>query len=129
MRNALLARDPYFPTSRVPDRFLRVLMGIAVVGLIARAAPAFLYHEHPALLMQNPDSWGYHNLAANLVAGNGYSWDERPPYRPNMYRPPGLPLFLASAYSIFGMTLYWPAGVQALIGAFSIVLIGVLAFG
>jgi len=127
LRYAVQATDPNFPASKTPDRFLRVLMGIAIVGLIARAVPVLLYSEHPALLMQNPDSWGYHDLAANLVLGNGYSWDERPPYTPNMYRPPGLPLLLTSFYAVFGATLHWPAGFQALIGAFSIVLTGVLA--
>ncbi|MCB0490601.1 MAG: glycosyltransferase family 39 protein [Cyclobacteriaceae bacterium] len=56
------------------------------------------------------DSIDYHNLAVNLVEGNGYSQDTTPPFRPSFYREPAHPLYLALAYGIYkvaGGDLYY----------------------
>jgi hypothetical protein len=86
------------------DRSLKWLAGIMAVGLVLRLLPLVGNWHHPALFM-GPDSWGYQALAENLLAGRGYTWDERPPYTPNVYRPPGMPVLLAVLYHFTGVAV------------------------
>jgi len=51
----------------------------------------------------NSDGIYYHNIAVNIVKGKGYSLDVTEPYRPNFFREPVYPLFLAAAYSIWSI--------------------------
>ena len=46
------------------------------------------------------DESSYHNLAVNLVKGNGYSHQTQEPYEKWYFREPGYPYFVASIYSI-----------------------------
>jgi 4-amino-4-deoxy-L-arabinose transferase-like glycosyltransferase len=82
--------------------------------------PVLAHWSYPAVFM-DPDSWGYHRLAVNLLHGNGYSWETEPPYTPNTYRPPGLPLFLCSLYGLVGCSVPCAILVQALVGAGTVV--------
>lgn len=50
----------------------------------------------------SPDEVGYDALARNLLAGNGFSTDEGPPYEPSLYRTPVYPAFLAAIYMLVG---------------------------
>ncbi|MDY0279176.1 MAG: hypothetical protein RBR35_01285 [Salinivirgaceae bacterium] len=47
------------------------------------------------------DSREYYQIAANLVNGNGYTFDWEAPYKTNLYREPGYPLFLASLLKLW----------------------------
>ena len=78
------------------------LAGIVVLGLALRLAPLLSNWSHPDLFMVDDDSWDYHRIATNLLAGHGYSLDQRPPYEPDVYRPAGLPCVLAVVYSCGG---------------------------
>jgi hypothetical protein len=46
------------------------------------------------------DSFTYHNLAVNLVKGNGYSTDTSAPFQPHFTREPAFPFFIASIYFV-----------------------------
>src|SRR3989344_2425017 len=69
---------------------------------------------------------GYYRLSENLLAGNGFSFDSEPPYRPNPLRPHAYPIFIASLAYIFQS--YWAVLIaQLLIGSFIAVVSYLLA--
>jgi hypothetical protein len=51
----------------------------------------------------NSDGLFYHNIAVNIVLGNGYSNDTKEPFRPFFFREPGYPGFLAGIYFIWNL--------------------------
>ncbi len=68
-----------------------------------------------------PDSPMYEAIGANLAAGNGFSADLRPPYRPEITRTPVVPYLVAGVYSVAGrrpaavvwLNALWVAGAVA----------------
>ena len=69
---------------------------------------------------------GYYRLSENLLAGNGFSFDAEPPYRPNPLRPHVYPFFVASLVYIFQS--YWAVLIaQLLIGSLLAILSYLLA--
>jgi hypothetical protein len=44
----------------------------------------------------------YHQIASNILLGNGFSRSTGPPFLPDNFDQPGYPLFVASFYSLFG---------------------------
>jgi 4-amino-4-deoxy-L-arabinose transferase-like glycosyltransferase len=113
------------PRPRLPFAGLALLLA-AALGL--RLLPVLAHGDHPALFMDS-DSWGYHRLASNLLAGNGYTWDMEPPRAPNLYRPPGFPVLLWGLYRLTGPSV--PAAIvsQALVGTAAVLLTFLLARG
>jgi hypothetical protein len=97
------------------------LVIILTLALGLRLAPVFCRGAYPVLFL-DPDSCEYHRLACNLVAGNGYSWDESPPYTPNLYRTPGLPALLAALYSLAGPSVPLAIVLQAVVSAASVLM-------
>lgn len=49
-----------------------------------------------------PDPTLYEGIGANLAAGNGYSFDIKPPYRPELTRTPFLPFLISLLYRVTG---------------------------
>lgn len=49
-----------------------------------------------------PDPTLYEGIGANLAQGNGYSFDEKPPFRPELTRTPFLPFLISLLYRITG---------------------------
>jgi 4-amino-4-deoxy-L-arabinose transferase-like glycosyltransferase len=78
------------------------LTAIVFLGLALRLTPLVANWSHPALFLVADDSFQYHRIATNLVAGNGYSDGERTPYEVDVYRPAGLPCLLAAIYACGG---------------------------
>ncbi len=78
-----------------------LLFLLLLVAVLLRLLPLVLNWQRPLVFLEY-DSWGYHQLAVNLHAGHGYSAAAEPPYLPNVYRPPGLPVLLAGLYSLTG---------------------------
>jgi 4-amino-4-deoxy-L-arabinose transferase-like glycosyltransferase len=111
------------PPSRPPIRWLVLLVAVAL-GL--RLLPVLCHGSHPALFM-GYDSWGYHRLATNLLAGHGYTWDTAPPYTPNLYRPPGYPVVLLGLYALTGPSILAAIALQAVAGTAAVLLTYVLA--
>ncbi len=56
---------------------------------------------------------GYYELSQNINAGNGFTFDEVPPFRPNPLRPPLWPILIAFIAKIFGS--YWAVLILELI--------------
>src|SRR5437870_3657297 len=69
----------------------------------------------------------YQQLARNMLAGHGFSSSATPPYRPDMFRTPVFPLFVAVLYASFGVTDVPVHVMQAAIGALTCCVIYVLA--
>ena len=80
----------------------RWLAGIVLLGLALRLTPLLANWSHHDLFLVEDDSQQYHRIATNLLAGNGYSTDDRPPYEADVYRPSGLPCLLAAIYACGG---------------------------
>jgi 4-amino-4-deoxy-L-arabinose transferase-like glycosyltransferase len=102
------------------------LLSLAAIGIGLRLLPVAVHGNYPALFMDS-DSWGYHRLACNLLAGNGYSWNTAPPYQPNLYRPPVLPVLLTALYWLTGPSVIAAIVVQAFVAGATIVLTYYLA--
>ena len=49
-----------------------------------------------------PDPTLYEGIGANLAAGNGYSFDVKEPYRPELTRTPFLPFLISLLYRVIG---------------------------
>jgi 4-amino-4-deoxy-L-arabinose transferase-like glycosyltransferase len=107
------ATSPRFPCGR--------LTLILAAGLMLRLLPVLLHGEYPVLFMDS-DSWGYDRLASNLLAGHGYSWEKRPPYTPNLYRPPGFPLLLLGVYAVTGPSVPAAVALQAVVSTVTVLL-------
>ncbi|PIR84917.1 hypothetical protein COU16_00150 [Candidatus Kaiserbacteria bacterium CG10_big_fil_rev_8_21_14_0_10_47_16] len=64
---------------------------------------------------------GFYELAENIRAGNGFSWNTEAPYLPNTMRTPGYSVLLAGLIEIFGVT---GAAIVQLLAATAIPLLG-----
>jgi 4-amino-4-deoxy-L-arabinose transferase-like glycosyltransferase len=105
-----------------PRRSLVWLGLILAVGLALRLLPVLRDGDLPVLFML-PDSYDYHRLACGLLDGHGYSWDQQPPYTPNLYRLPGFPVLLFALYALSGgPSIIAAIALQALLGAATILL-------
>jgi len=82
----------------------RALLGILSLALVMRLAIFGVNHPFPP---PADDDSVYDTLAWNMVSGNGFSMEQKPPYAPMGARTPGYPAFLASVYLIAGRT--WDA--------------------
>jgi len=51
---------------------------------------------------KRPDEILFEGIAANLAAGNGFSFDDAPPFRPEITRAPLLPALGATVYAVAG---------------------------
>ena len=49
-----------------------------------------------------PDAVQYDRIAKNIAFGNGFSLEDKAPYKPTMFREPLYPYFLSLIYKIFG---------------------------
>ncbi|MEO0085442.1 MAG: glycosyltransferase family 39 protein [candidate division WOR-3 bacterium] len=86
------------------DRFDRTgrLVAVLCVGLALRAGLAFWANgTNPAAFMQ-PDSFGYRQLALNLLQHGVFSRSPAAPFEFEVFRTPGYPAFLAVLYFLFG---------------------------
>lgn len=80
----------------------------------------------------HPASWAgdsrYYVTASNLLAGNGYSWDEAPPYRPSIASVPAYPLFIAAVYAVAGPSHDAVRVAQAVLDLLTCLLVAYLSF-
>jgi len=63
----------------------------------------FSHNNHELITTIHGDD-GYYELSQNILAGNGFSFDPAPPYRPNPLRPPVWPYLIAFFAHLGG---YW----------------------
>ena len=118
------------------ERSGSVIVAAAVVGLAARLAFGFLYWVDKPL---THDEGEYLELARNLAAGHGLTYDPLPPQPPDEIPPqrfgraPGYPAFLAALISLGSVDAQprsTPAVVklaQAVVGSIGVIVIGLLA--
>lgn len=78
-------------------RFLFLIIVLIVIVKIAVVAVLYAKNISPSPVQ---DPLEYRNLAANLLAGNGFSIAQTPPYLPDLFRTPLYPLFLAATYLV-----------------------------
>lgn len=104
---------------------------ILTVGLALRLLPVLTHWDTPSLFMVASDSWQYHQIALNLLEGHGYTSSERPPYEPDVYRPPGFPGFLRLVYAWNGPSIPTAIALQVVLslGAILLTYYLVLALG
>ena len=85
---------------------LAVRVALLLIGFSAGGEKFFLHYS---------DATNYDFLARNLLAGNGFSADAAPPFRPYVFKTPGYPAVLAALFAIGGPGV--ALGVQILLGA------------
>ena len=88
---------------------------LVVCALAIGVRVLYLYTKAPDAPIASVDAWGYHRLALNLAAGNGFSLQRDPPYLPTSIRTPLYPLFLLSVRHLLGPAPRAAALVQALL--------------
>jgi 4-amino-4-deoxy-L-arabinose transferase-like glycosyltransferase len=94
----------------------RQRLRLLVVCLLAVGVRVlYLYTKTPDAPIASVDGWGYHRLALNLAAGNGFSLERDPPYLPTSIRTPLYPFFLLSVRHVLGPAPRAAALVQALL--------------
>ncbi|UCF80319.1 MAG: glycosyltransferase family 39 protein [Acidobacteriota bacterium] len=76
----------------------RLVALVLALGLVLRLVPALTLPPPPI----GGDAVVYEAVAWNLANGRGYTMDEAPPHRPNLFRPPSYPFFIASVYALAG---------------------------
>ena len=79
-----------------------------------------------------PDAIQYDRIGENIADGNGFSLDEKPPYKPTMKREPLYPYFLSIVYKLFGHNRHFVLLGQSVIHGISSVLtlvLGTMLFG
>lgn len=102
----------------------RHLLLIASVALTLRGILAVVVGKP-----EWPDSGGYLAIAANLLAGRGYSIAAEAPFEPTMFREPLYPLFLAAASMLPGSTVVAAQILQIVLAALTCLLAVQLAVG
>jgi hypothetical protein len=117
-------KDAFPRSSR---RQLIGLGSIVLAGFAFRLLPVLSYGDCGDLFMEGDDSSEYHALACNLQSGRGHTLAGSPPYTPNLYRPPGLPVLLSGLYRLTGPTMAIGIALQAVVGTATILLTFFLA--
>jgi 4-amino-4-deoxy-L-arabinose transferase-like glycosyltransferase len=95
----------------------RSLLYIFLLALVVRLIFVFFYSWVP------DDALGYDTLAHNILQGNGFSFQRKPPFEPTLYRTPVYPYFLSALYGVFGFHEKVVYLAQAVIGALTCCLI------
>jgi len=94
------------------------LLGAALVAGLALRLTLLLVPTTPLAakaLKATADAPEYLRLSENLVRHHVFSQDSLPPYRPDIFRTPLYPLFLAVSRTILGTSLVWPLLLQLLL--------------
>jgi len=103
---------------------MRGILIIIISGLIA--AGFFSVFSDP---LADADSIQYDRLGYNLVAGKGFSLDDKAPYEPTMFREPGYPAFLALVYTCFGHYVRIAVFIQVILHSLTAALVYGIARG
>lgn len=101
------------------------LLVVFALALVVRLGYVGLGHDEASLMQ--PDSAGYLALAESLADGAGFGRDEGDGWRPETKRLPGYPAWLALFRIGFGDDPIAPVLGQAVVDAFTCVLIALLA--
>jgi len=69
------------------------------------------------------DALGYQQLALNLLTRGVFSMSMHPPYRPDIIRTPGYPIFIVTIYALFGVIPKAVLVIQAAIDSFTALIV------
>ncbi len=96
-----------------------------IVILLLALAVRVLYIDSLPLdsPIESVDAWGYHRLALNLDAGNGFSLRREAPFVPDSVRTPLYPLFLLLIRRTLGPTPRIAVLIQALLDSVTAILV------
>lgn len=94
-RHAPLASSVASPPSPAQPRWSAAGIG-ALVLLLSFAIPLRAYMLFADMTLSGDAKTRYYPLAANLLAGHGFSTNLKPPYQPNDFDLPGYPAFLTA---------------------------------
>lgn len=122
-------RQPHRGAGRANPSPLPLFLAVAALALVVRliylsgAAQSPLY-LHPALdgRVNDEQAWAVASGAGDRVKDVGDHASEPQPY----FRPPGYAYFLAGVYTVAGHDLRAPRVAQAILGALSVLLLGLL---
>lgn len=101
-------------------------IAIVVLALAVRAL-LLVYLAPQPLKFYTPDSFGYDQLAVNLLEHGVFSSQQQPPFDPDFKRTPGYPAMIAAIYAVAGHAPAAVVFVQVLLGALMSLLVLVLA--
>src|SRR3989344_5330390 len=96
-------------------RFLYIVCGIGIMVRLCIMGVGF-WVGGPAYYLNYSDAIGYLNIAKNIIAGQGVSFDIAPPFIPTAHRTPGYPVFLTTSLFLSG-GVGIALGVQIILGA------------
>jgi hypothetical protein len=103
-------------------------IALAVVFAVACALRlAYLAARWPLLPDWNVDALGYHQLAANLIEGRGFSLNTQAPFQPDAIRTPAYPAFIAAIYLMAGVAPRAVLVAQAMLDSVTALLVAGLA--
>jgi hypothetical protein len=97
---------------------------IFILALAARLI--YLASIPQQAVLESVDARGYDLLARNLIAGNGFSLQEDPPYQPDGLRTPLYPVLIAITYTSVGERPIAVALVQAVLDSVTALIVGVI---
>ena len=95
---APLSDTPYVGLKRINTYLPWIVAGALFVATFGLSGYWIVTNPQQPL----PDPTLYEGIGANLAAGNGYSFDVHPPYRPELTRTPFLPHLIALLYQFTG---------------------------
>lgn len=92
-----------------------IIFTVALIARVVFFSFGFSHNDGDLIKTIKGDD-GYYELSENIIAGNGFSFDQEAPYRPNTLRPPVWPFAIAGIKSLFGS--YWAVFIfELLIGS------------
>lgn len=95
---------------------LKTLLLIFVVALLLRGLLFVMVSSEPERVLRR-DADTYLQPALSVLAGEGFSQKNKPPFIPDVRRTPVYPLFIAAIYGVAGQNPLAVAAVQVLISA------------
>ncbi len=105
----------------------RPVLGLFVLGIIVQATVLVgmwvVQGDIGAWAFRSVDGREYYALASNWVEHGEFSRDSAPPYRPDTWRTPGYPLFLAGVMWLFGPSVRAIILAQQVLSVINVVLL------
>ncbi|MFH1111209.1 MAG: glycosyltransferase family 39 protein [Planctomycetota bacterium] len=112
---------------------LRYTLMLAGAALLVHAAALIAVHLQTGSIQgyafRSLDCDEFYAIAENLVEHGAFSQNAEPPFKPDTWRTPGYPLFLATAMLLFGKSPATLVLVQQVLSALNVLLVFRLARG
>lgn len=93
-----MPRAPQFPLTVDHTNLVRYFLVIAAIAFLVHVVIIIVFPEYKL----KHDSLQFHQMAVNLLDGNGFAYEQQGEMRPSIVRGPGYPLIIAALYTVFG---------------------------